>query len=102
VRTLTIVSGLFIAMSLSSVSVLAAGEDTADFEKRKTEALSHIDQMIQKLQETRTCLSAATDREGMKKCRGGMREWHKSERMHRLEERKDRLEERIQKVEGNK
>lgn len=72
-------------------------EEKTGFEDRKKEALSRIEERIQKLQEHKSCISAAADKEAFKACHGKMKEWRedkKDEMRERKEERQKRREER--------
>ena len=81
---------------------LTAFADGGDFEKHKAEALTNIDQRIQKLQETKSCMSAAKDHEGMKACREKMQEFNKAERAEAMQKRSSGIDERIKKLQEEK
>jgi hypothetical protein len=84
-----ITSGVILLMlpSFFSPSALAQGPE---FEKRKAERLTELDQRIQKLQEHRACVSGAASHEALRKCGDKMREWQRDER----DQRRELLEER--------
>ncbi len=86
-----ITSGVIILIltSLFSNSALAQGPE---FERRKAERLTELDQRIQKLQEYRTCLSSAASHDALRKCGDKMREWHRDELDQRREQREERRE----------
>ncbi len=61
-------------ITLSSLSVNAADADKEArkkemFEKAKSMATSNIDKRISALQDTKSCISSASDKEALKKCR---------------------------------
>ena len=83
---------LVLVLSLASSVVRAddkkeGKKDGKNFESHKAEILSHIDSRIQKMHEHRGCVSAATDREALKKCRESMREHMEEMREKRHTER---------------
>jgi hypothetical protein len=88
-----VVAGLFGA-------VAAWAEE--DFEKRKSEALAGIDERIQKLQEHKACLSAASTPDALKQCRASMKEWGQAQRLEQMEKHKARIDERMQKLKSKK
>ena len=73
---------LLILTSFFSASALAQGPE---FEKRKAERLTELDQRIQKLQEHRACVSGAASHEALRKCGDKMREWQRDGRDRRSE-----------------
>ena len=79
-------------VSFCGASALAAEEN---FEKGKSEALSELDQRIQKLQENRTCMSAAANRDAMKKCHESMKDWREGKKHEMMEKKQMRMEERM-------
>ena len=76
---------------------MAFGDD-GDFSKHKAEMLGHIEEKIQKMQEHKTCISGASDKDALKKCHESMRDWHKSERREHREKRKERMGKRMDKM----
>lgn len=80
---------LLMLTSFFSASALAQGPE---FEKRKAERLTELDQRIQKLQEHRACVSGAASHEALRKCGDKMREWQRDEREQRREQRDERRE----------
>ena len=84
----------------SAGKVLLASNTGEAFDTRKAKILIEIDERLHKLQEHKTCVSAATAAEGLKACHETMREWHKSQRMEHMEDRKERMEGRMQRMEG--
>ena len=89
--------GILVLIAAFSLTGLA---EEADFTKHKAEVITEIDQHIQKMQENKTCVNAATDKSGLQSCHAKMKEFRKSERMDRLGKRKERIEERMKKEEG--
>lgn len=47
------------------------------FEEKKSMMLSHIDKKLQGLNESKTCVSSATDEKALKECRQKMKERRK-------------------------
>jgi hypothetical protein len=86
-----ITSGLIVLIltSLFASSALAQGPE---FERRKAERLTELDQRIQKLQEHRACVSGAASHEALRKCGDKMREWQRDERDQRREQQEERRE----------
>jgi len=86
-----ITSGVILLMltTFFSSSALAQGPE---FEKRKAERLTELDQRIQKLQEHRACVSGAPSHEALRKCGDKMREWQRGERDQLREQREERRE----------
>jgi hypothetical protein len=70
----------FFSLFIFGMGATNSFSQAIDFEKRKTERLSEIDQHIQKMQEHRNCVNSATNIESLRKCRDEMQEWRKSER----------------------
>lgn len=89
---------LIISGSFSSKLVIAAdtpskdSEEARNFESRKTELLGKIDERIKKMQEHRSCVAAASDRESLKKCRETMHQLMEEKREERREARKEHQE----------
>ena len=71
---------LFLSVVIMAANATTSFSQDNDFEKKKTERLSEIDQHIQKMQEHRNCVNSATNIESLRKCRDEMKEWRKSER----------------------
>jgi hypothetical protein len=80
---------LLMLTTFFSAGALAQGPE---FEKRKAERLTELDQRIQKLQEHRACVSGAGSHEALRKCGDKMREWQRDERDQRREQREERRE----------
>ncbi|MCM2281724.1 MAG: hypothetical protein NDI61_07745 [Bdellovibrionaceae bacterium] len=86
---------LAFAAALIFSSSLAFAEETAApaadmFNEMKTSFLSMLDERITNLNEAKTCVSSATNREEMKKCHSAL----KQDRMEMLEKMKAAREER--------
>lgn len=90
---------LFFVLSLVlSSSVFAE----ADIATAKAEMTANLDQRIANLQEAKTCVANAAQREDMKKCHQGLKEDHLEMKSQRLNKREARLKEKMQKVEEKK
>lgn len=63
------------------------------FSKIKSKALENIDKRISQMQENRSCISAAQNKEDMKACRSKMKE-HKSEWREKRKEMKEKRKSR--------
>lgn len=85
---------VFIMIFGFSTVAFSQGEN---FEARKAEATKEIEERIAKLQEHKSCVSAASDQEALKKCRESMKEFRQEEKAERLNRRKERLQKRIDK-----
>lgn len=68
---------LILALTLSSLQAFANPTEP-DFQEMKTNIVNHFDKKIAQLQEGKTCVSAAKDKEGLKACRMKMRDSHKA------------------------
>jgi hypothetical protein len=88
-------------LSALLLSVVARAENE-DFAKHKTEVMAHVEERMQKLQELKSCVNSAADKEAMKACHKDMKEWRQGEREERMEKRKGRMEERMKKMEEKK
>lgn len=86
--------GLLLVQILQSPVSSAA--DAPDFEKRKAEALTHLNEHIQKLQSHKSCVEAAKDAEALKACREDMQSWRKELRGQMKERRENRKQRRGQ------
>lgn len=62
--------------------------DGKNFEGHKAEVVKHVDEKIAKLNAHKTCVSAAADKEALKKCHESMKEF----RHEKKEEWKDKRE----------
>jgi hypothetical protein len=89
-----------LALSIAALALVLPQLSLAEegFDKRKAEALANMDEHIQALQKNRECVSAATDREGLKKCRDTMKDFRKGERLEQMGKRGSRLEKRMDKL----
>lgn len=89
---------LSVALLVLSFNVFAdhhEGKKSENFEEAKKHVLSNMDQRIQSLQEAKTCVSSATNRDAMKVCRskikemnGSIKEGNKAWREERKSKRK--------------
>lgn len=83
---------------LSLIWVSLAIADDGDFATRKSEMLKHIDERIQKMTEHKNCVSAAADKDALKKCHESMREHRRGEMKERREGRMERMQKRMDKM----
>ncbi len=91
---------MFIVLCAFSLELRA--EEGANFSTHKAEMLANIEEQIAKLQEHKSCVSAANDKEAMKACRDKMKGWREGERAEMQEKRKERMEKRLKKMEEKK
>lgn len=70
---------LVAALMIGSFNVFADHHenDGKTFEEKKSMMLSHIDKKIAHMNEKKSCVQAAKDKEGLKACREKMKEHHK-------------------------
>ncbi len=65
---------LVLSLSLSSLSVFAHDHDKGpSLEDAKAKILAHLEKRISHINETKTCVSAATSKEALKVCKDNMR-----------------------------
>lgn len=86
-------------VSLVLFAGISAVAEEGDFATHKAEVLKHVDGRIQNLQEHKTCVNSAANRDGLKDCRAKMKDEHQDRKAHRLERRKERLEKRADRLE---
>lgn len=94
-----------VALALGvTVSAFAdeAPADTGKYEAFKAERLKELDERIQKLQEHRTCVSSAANKDAFKSCHGSMKAWRDSEKAEHMEKRNARMGERMKKLDERK
>jgi hypothetical protein len=93
---------LFAALTIftAALSHQAFAED--EFAAHKTEILAEIDGRIQKMQEHKSCVSAATNKEALMACRSTMKAWRESEHAQHAEKAKGRIDEKIKKLQDRK
>ncbi len=91
---------MFIVLCAFSLEVRA--DEGANFATHKSEMLANIEERIAKLQEHKSCVSSANDKEAMKACREKMKDWRDGERSEMQEKRKERMEKRLKKMEEKK
>ena len=92
---------LFVCFSIF-VSLNSFAEEKVDFSKHKGEMVAGIEERIQKLQELKSCVSAAADHAAAKACHANMKEWREGERKEHMEKRMGRMQERLKKMEEKK
>lgn len=75
-----------VAICAFGFNAIAADEE---FAMRKQKKLENMDKMISQMQQSRTCVSAATNKDEMKKCKEKMKEHMKGMREEHKEMKKD-------------
>lgn len=80
------------------VSSAAFAADEENFAKRKEEMLANMSERIQKMEEMKTCVNSAADKEALKACHKGMKEWREGEKGERMEKHRGMLEKRKAKI----
>jgi len=93
----TISLALLAASAFTLVASAAEEKKPEDFNARKTEILSRIDERAKNLQEHRGCVAAAADDAALKKCREGMHAFMKEHREEMREHMKEMRERRANK-----
>lgn len=105
---------VLVAFSAAFLSSAAMAEDAAapaaaggpamggDFNSRKTEVLAHMDSRIAAITAAKACISAATDKEAMKKCHEGLKDDRMAMKMEHMDKKMNRMEMRKQKLEAKK
>jgi opacity protein-like surface antigen len=73
-----------------------------DISARKTEVLAHMDARIAALTEAKSCISAAADKEAMKKCHDGLKDDRMAMKMEHMDKKINRMEMRKNKLEAKK
>lgn len=76
--------------------------DGKNFETHKAEALKRIDEHLAKMNEHKTCVSAAADKEALKKCHEAMREFHQGMKEEMKEMHESMKEKRKEMRKGKK
>lgn len=69
-------------------------KDGKGFEAHKAEALKGIDERLAKLNEHKTCVTAAADKEAFKKCHESMKEFRHDKKEEWKEKREEMKEKR--------
>ncbi len=87
---------VLLAFVFCSTSVFAE----PDLAAAKAEMTAHLDQRIAHLNEAKTCIANATQREDMKKCHKALKEEHMEMKNDRHSKREARLKEKMQKAES--
>lgn len=83
-------------------SPLSFAQDNDQLARIKQETLSHLDQRIAHLQETKSCVSSANDQEQLKKCRENLKKENKALHEENKNKRIQRIEEKIKRMEEKK
>lgn len=73
--------------------------DGKDFGTHKAEVLKHLDEKIAKLNEHKTCVTAAADKDAFKKCHESMKEFRHEKKAEWKEKREEMKEKRKEKKE---
>lgn len=89
---------VFTTLCLMTLNVSAQ----EDISTAKTEMSANLDKRIANLQEAKTCVSNAQNKEDLKNCHHALKEDHMEMKQHRLMKREERLKEKMQKVEQKK
>lgn len=76
-----------------ATNALAWPENKGDFEKHKQHMLKEMEEQISSLQNVKSCISSASDHEGVKRCHEALEKARKQHRAHELDERIHSLEE---------
>jgi|GEM_PF-865037 len=90
---------LMAATCLLSLSSIAGPEE---FSAHKAEALATMDKRIANLNEAKTCMTAAADKEAMKNCHMALKEDRMEMHGEMMNKKKNRMEERMKKMEEKK
>ncbi|MEK6556237.1 MAG: hypothetical protein AABZ31_13405 [Bdellovibrionota bacterium] len=89
--------GAVLALSLN-VSLSFAQGDEKDFATHKAEISKEVDEHIKALQDHKSCIDGAKDKDALKACREKMKEYRHGNMMERMEGRKDRIDKRMEKM----
>ena len=81
---------VFACLSLSLGSLALAVQSKPSFDEMKSKMSTEIDQRIQKLQEHKACVTAATNGDALKACHQSMKEWRESEHAQHKKMREER------------
>lgn len=85
----------FIYLAAFLVPFLAAqAEEGEKFTEHKAKMISQLEERISKMQELKACAEKAADKEALKACHKGMKEWRDDKRGEPRDGRKNRREER--------
>jgi hypothetical protein len=85
-------------LALALFSTVSFAEDNANFEEHKKEILTKIDKRIAMMNEHKSCVSACTSQEALKKCREGMKEDREEFHKENKEARGQKIDARIKKL----
>lgn len=87
--------------SLIVISLSAIADDKKDdgFAAHKTEALAGLDKRISAMQEHKTCVTAANDKDAMKVCHEKMKDFRMENRSEHMGKRHERMGEKMKKHE---
>lgn len=87
---------------LTLTAVYAEGDQKEHFEKRKGEMLSHIDAQISALNETKSCISSASNQEAIKACREAAEKKREALHAKQKEMHAKQIDEQIKKLQERK
>ncbi len=91
-----------VGMGLSHGAFAEGDKHEDNFEKMKANATEMIGKRIKMLQENQSCIQAATNRDGLRKCHEAIKEDRKELRSELMEKREERLKEREEKIKARK
>jgi hypothetical protein len=74
--------------------VSAQAEESEKFPEHKAKMISQLEERIGKMQELKACAEKAADKDALKACHKGMKDWRDEKRVEIKEKRKNRREER--------
>jgi hypothetical protein len=89
-------------LALALFSAVTFAEDNANFEEHKKEILSKIDKRIAMMNEHKSCVSSASSKDALKKCRESIKEEKNEMQKENKEERAQKIDERIKKLQEMK
>jgi hypothetical protein len=89
---------LSVVFFLNGALAMAEGAKDDKFAEHKQKALTEIDERLQKLNEHKACVSAATNVAALEECHKKMQEFRFGERMEHMQNRKERIDERMKKA----
>ena len=93
--TRTLLAAVF-ALSLNAS--ISFADDKKDFATHKAEISKEVDEHIKALQDHKSCIDGAGDKDGLKACREKMKEYRHGNMIERMEGKKDRLDKRMEKL----
>jgi len=91
-----------LVFGLVSVCSAFAQEDASRFEEHKKEVLADMDTRISMIQNEKSCISSASNRDAIKKCREAAKAEHEKFHASRKQESMQRIDDQIKKLEAKK